>query len=41
VLRAEISNCRRVTQALFTIGPDAAGELLLTWLAIRYHDVYR
>jgi hypothetical protein len=26
-------------RALFTIGPDTAGEPLLTWLAIGYHDI--
>jgi hypothetical protein len=28
-------------RALFTIGPDSAGEPLLTWLAIGYHDIYQ
>jgi hypothetical protein len=28
-------------RALFTIGPDADGEPILTWLAIGYHDVYQ
>lgn len=28
-------------RALFAIGPDAAGEPLLTWLAIGYHDIYQ
>jgi hypothetical protein len=28
-------------RALFTIGLDAAGEPLLTWLAIGYHDIYQ
>jgi hypothetical protein len=28
-------------RALFTIGPDADGEPLLTWLAIGYHDIYQ
>jgi hypothetical protein len=27
-------------RALFTIGPDADGEPILTWLAIGYHDIY-
>jgi hypothetical protein len=27
-------------RALFTIGPDSAGEPILTWLAIGYHDIY-
>jgi hypothetical protein len=28
-------------RALSTIGPDADGEPLLTWLAIGYHDIYQ
>ncbi|HEY1005280.1 MAG TPA: hypothetical protein VGD83_37160 [Streptosporangiaceae bacterium] len=27
-------------RALFTIGPDADGEPIPTWLAIGYHDIY-
>jgi hypothetical protein len=27
-------------RALFTIGPDADGEPILTWLAVGYHDIY-
>lgn len=26
---------------LFTIGSDTDGELLLTWLAMGYHDIYQ
>jgi hypothetical protein len=28
-------------RVLFTIGPDADGEPVLTWLAIGYHDIYQ
>ena len=28
-------------RALFTIGPDADGEPILTWLAVGYHDIYQ
>jgi hypothetical protein len=27
-------------RALFTIGSDADGEPLETWLAVGYHDIY-
>ena len=27
-------------RALFTIGPDADGEPILTWLAVGNHDIY-
>jgi len=28
-------------RALFTIGPDADGEPIPSWLAVGYHDIYQ